>query len=666
MGNALTRSIDVAARAARPACLRAVIYLRVSTEEQRKGYGIAYTGKKTAAYIERKGWEHVDTFKDEGESGTLPWQKRTNATRLMEQAHQVPRPFDVVVVKEGRAIGRKNRVFWEWVWKLADLGIHVAIVDEDIDNTTEDGERRMRDKAAEAADELIRIRTRTQGGIQEKAEDGGWPCGVPPFGWRIENQGKKGESAPALDDDDSATCHRARELRVKRKSYSQVAAVLNAEKRASRSGKPWTDRNVKWLLGSHALLSNEVIFRSAKNAKLDDAGTPVHGASVIVPLPPLFTDDQIAELKQAQAFLAGTQSPQREAAFYPASGRLVSPCGGRYTGYRRKGRAGRLYRCSGKSCDCSQIDADTLEAALWTRVCRVLGDKEQLRAMSRDWSVMAAKNRVNFADRIAELQRQVEEQDDTIDVTTAVAARKAARRKLSKAEAEASVERAIKPLEAELERLEKELAQVVEWQRECEASEQRIHDLKRLAEMAREHLHSFGPAEQAQVLGLLGLEMKVTGPVPTRPPAGSPGAWFLEHGRVVPALTDQAWIKAEAVIAAMDNGRGPKRLPVREVLYGILVKAQTGIRWEDLPESLGKPASIRQRWNRWSKSGAWEKIMHALEGMPGLPVALLPPIEMWGRLDPTALIGHMAAPEGSGSVEPLHRGAIRFQMRLAA
>lgn len=665
MTKTLTSAVGVARHLTRPT-LRAVGYLRVSTEEQTKGYGIAYGYDAVTEYSEEKGWEYVDTFRDEGVSGSLPWQERDDLPRLMELARQEPRPFDVVIVPETRAIGRRDRVFWRWVWELQDLGVFVAVVDKDIDNTTEDGEAAMREEANYAFKEYTRIRTRTQKGIQKKAKTGGWPCGVPPFGWRIENQGRKGESAPALDEDEAITCRRARELRVKRKSYSQIATVLNAEKRHRRDGEPWSDRNVRWLLTSRALLTNEVVFRSTKNAKLDEDGQPVYGPSVTIPLPKLFSAEEIEELKSAQQHMAGNQSPQRSAACYPSSGRLISACGGRYTGYRRKSRNVRLYRCSGKSCDCSQIDADVLEAALWNRVCRLLGDKEQLRAMSKDWSVMAAKNRVNFADRIKELREQIDEQNNTIDVATVAAARSAARRKLSKADAEAAVERAVKPLEAELERLEHELEQVTEWQEECEASEQRIHDLKRLAEVARRHLHDFSPEEQAEVLAMLGLEMKVTGPVPPRPPAGSPGAWFLERNRVVPALTDQAWAKADAVITAADDGRGPKRLPAREVLYGILVKAQTGVRWDDLPKQLGKPASIRQRWHRWLKSGTWDAIMEALEGMPGMPVAQLPPIEMWGRLDPRALIGHMAAPENSGSVEPLRRGAIRFQMQLAA
>lgn len=95
-------------------------YLRVSTEEQAKGYGIAYSGKKTGRYIGRKGWEHVGTSVGEGVSGALESYERQALRRLMEDARKVQRPFDIVVVNEGRAIGRTGRAFWKWVWELQE------------------------------------------------------------------------------------------------------------------------------------------------------------------------------------------------------------------------------------------------------------------------------------------------------------------------------------------------------------------------------------------------------------------------------------------------------------------------------------------------------------------------------------------------------------------
>ncbi|MFD6250324.1 recombinase family protein, partial [Streptomyces roseolus] len=113
--------------------LRAVAYVRVSTEEQVKGYGLEAGEELALDYVEDQGWEHIDTFKDEGVSGSLPWQERDVLPRLMAMARQSPRPFDVVVVPETRAIGREERVFWRWVWEMEDLGVFVAVADKGID-----------------------------------------------------------------------------------------------------------------------------------------------------------------------------------------------------------------------------------------------------------------------------------------------------------------------------------------------------------------------------------------------------------------------------------------------------------------------------------------------------------------------------------------------------
>jgi DNA invertase Pin-like site-specific DNA recombinase len=647
--------------------LRAVAYVRVSTEEQVKGYGLEAGEELALDYVEDQGWEHIDTFKDGGVSGSLPWQERDVLPRLMAMARQSPRPFDVVVVPETRAIGREERVFWRWVWEMEDLGVFVAVADKGIDNTTEDGKASMREEANYAFKEYTRIRKRTQRGIQKKAQAGGWPGGVPPFGWYIKNQGRKGESTAAVHEAEAETARRMRELRIRRKSYSQIAAVLNAEHRAKRDGGTWDERNVRWILTSSALLTNTVVTRKKSTAKLDEDGNPLHGVSVTIQLPEIFSPEEISELESAQKFLAGTQSAQRESAVYPISGRLKSPCGGQYTGYRRKDRDDyRMYRCNGRGCDCSQIDADLIEKAVWRRVCALLGDPQQLNAMAKDWSQLAARNRVNFRGRLEELDAQITEQDDIIDATASVKIARAIRDGASKAEAKASAERAVKPLEEELVRLKKERAQVAEWQAEADASEQQLMDLQRLASVARLHLAELSPEHQTEVLALLGAELEVTGPVPAKPPAGSPGAWFLENRVRIPALTDEEWVLVEPVLKALDSGRGPKQLPKRDVLEAIFLKARTGMRWEDLPERYGKPASIRQRWNRWSKSGAWEQIMAPLKDAPGDVPPLLPPIEMRGRLDPRALIGHMAAPENSVPVEPLRRGAIQFQLDLAS
>ncbi|MFF6809035.1 recombinase family protein [Streptomyces sp. NPDC012403] len=183
----------------------------MSTEHQRKGYGIAYTGRRVVKHIADKGWALVDIVADEGSSGSLDHTQRPDVRELMRQARMTPRPFDVVTVYEDRAIGRKGRALWPWVWELQDLGVFTAVVVGGHDNATEEGESRIRKAADRAEDELIVIRNRTQGGIQEKAEcmghEGACLGGSVPYGRRVR-QGREGRKPPG-----------ARRVRLRRRMY---------------------------------------------------------------------------------------------------------------------------------------------------------------------------------------------------------------------------------------------------------------------------------------------------------------------------------------------------------------------------------------------------------------------------------------------------------------
>ncbi|CAM5404236.1 hypothetical protein SVIOM342S_06814 [Streptomyces violaceorubidus] len=196
------------------------------------------TPEKTVRYIQKKGWKHVGTYADEGFSGSLEADDRPDLRRLMKD-RPTPRPFDMVVVNEGRGIGRTGRAFWKWVWDLEDLGVYVAVV-KDYDNSTPAGRSQMRKDADYAEEERELIRERTQGGIQEKAEDGLYPGGMVPFGWDVAERGKKGASHYVVHKEEAATLRRAREVFLEKRSWEETALILNSEKRLTRSGNGWT------------------------------------------------------------------------------------------------------------------------------------------------------------------------------------------------------------------------------------------------------------------------------------------------------------------------------------------------------------------------------------------------------------------------------------------
>lgn len=672
MGKSLTSSIDVTAERGG---LRAVDYLRVSTAGQARGYGVAYTSKRTARYIERKGWSHVGTYVDEGVSGSLEAHQRGDLGRLMRDAECDPRPFDMVVVNESRAIGRTGRAFWRCVWDLEELGVFVAVVEGDYDNSSASGRSLMREGADCAEGERKIIRARTQGGIQEKAEGGGFPGGRACYGYRISGKGRKGEQKLVIDDCDGGEhcsetlpCTTLHEAVVLRRAHTlavefqgnwrKVALRLNAEGLLNRSGQPWSHPNIRARLLNEESLAGRFVFRNPRYAEMGSDGSPVYGESVIIAVTPVFTPEEVAELLRMTAKRARvTVGPHR---VYPLSGRVVSPCGKHYVGAARADATTRHYRCTGKiemypgapTCSCSQIDAGGVEKWALTEVRKLLGDVECLRTMAEEWAGTAGGRNVNLAARLAELDEHIAEQNDTIDVATVVVTERELSRGRSSQEVEATVERTVEPLVKELARLEKTREEAIAWQAEAEKGTERAKTLQVLAQMAHHSAEELSEERQREFMRLFDIRIKVTGPpAPMRKGlVCSVAEWFRTNERLVPQFTEAAW--GLVVEAVRFPGGGPDArqkggLAPRAVLEALLEKARTGARWPEIDAKYGS-TGLRGHWQRWSASGLWEELMSVLERCEGTPPAAphpLPPMEMSGKVRPGFIL---AASGGSG------------------
>jgi DNA invertase Pin-like site-specific DNA recombinase/transposase len=613
----LLTAIGAVLAATRPGQLRAVAYLRVSTEEQKKGYGISYTGKRVVKHIAKKGWTLTDVFADEGFSGSLEWHERPDLTQLMELARRPERGFDVVCVHEARAIGRRDRAFWPWVWELEDLGVYVAVVKGDYDNTTTEGRSRMRKDADRAEDERETIRDRTQGGLQEKAEEGGYTGGFVPFGYEVVNQGVKGESRLGLNEADLPTLRRGREVFVRTKSWPDTVATLNAEQLLTRSGKPWHYQNLQKIMLGDPVLNSRIVFRKTKKAKLDRDGKPLYGESVVIDLPSVFTPQEADELREA-AKLVRKGPPVNRGRVYILSNRLVSQCGQTYTGHLKNGRVPG-YRCGGAAslggagCSCLFLEAEVTERAVWNKFCEALGDIDRLRKVAEDWTGVNAGQNINHAERIADLDKQINALRRTRNITLSMAVREAVAEGATDAQAEEQAAAAVRPLGEELASLEKLKAETAAWQAETESAGQRARDLLEMAQSAHRRLESLQPAQKRRLLELLDTVVTVKGGARLGR-AGKPcalAAWFRERDRPVPALTDEAWSAIADLFPAL------RKYDTRAVVAGLLHKARTGVQWAQLPEEYGHGPTSHTHWTRWSKNGLWEQAMERLAGAGG-------------------------------------------------
>lgn len=676
MTHALTSAIDVSVQALNAPPLRAVEYLRVSTEEQAKGYGIAYTGKKTKKYIADKGWEYIGRYADESVSGSLPANERKDLKRLMTDARKQPRPFDVVVVHEERAIGRAGRAFWPWVWELEDpLGVFVAVVKGDYYNTTPEGRSRMRKAADYAEDEREKIRDRTQGGLQEKAESGGYVGGTVPYGWRIQDQGIKGESRLVLDiyEEDGFLKGEAITLRHARMlvsddglDWTEAALRLNLEGMLNRSGGPWSRENLKSRLMSRAVLEGVQVYRDTKSRDsrygrgtvVDAEGNPFFGTTVAINLEPVFTEYQVKQLKRAAEKIGTRRAPKSGKQIYPLSKRIDSLCGSYYVGRVQTSTGERTYVCSGKNekypgmetCTCSQLDAGHIEVAVWEKVTDLLQNTNELMRLAGEWVDMTLGFQNAHVDRIESLDGEIEVQRRAIATVMGTTATQAAQMGLGEEDAQKLVTQAVKPLGDELERLKGLRKEALVWQQETLTAEKRARDLRALAEIARDEMPNMTLRAQSEIVDLADIRVRIMGPVPVRKARAecAVGAWFKAHDDQIPTgVSDARWALIEPLVKKTGRGSGKKTdLPLRQSVEAILWKARTAEGWAPAAARLerGVAKSLMSRWTRWSQDGTWGRVVAALAGVETVPVpepaneAQLPDLEVSGAVDPSLLL----------------------------
>jgi hypothetical protein len=559
----------------------------------------------------------------------------------------------MVVVNEGRGIGRTGRAFWKWVWELEDLGVYVAVVKKDYDNSTAAGRSQMRKDADYAEEERELIRERTQGGIQEKAEDGLYPGGMVPFGWDVAERGKKGVSHYVLSEAEAATLRRARELFLEKRSWRETALALNGEQLTTRSGTPWTAHNIRARLLGDAVLENRVVWRGAK-AERDQDGNPVYGETVTIALPQILSEKEIEELKTAVA--QRRPSVKTRSRVYLLTGLMTSPCGQTYEGhqhrpteviYRCKGRH-ESYAGAGDQCSCPYLEATAIERQVWGDVVALLSDADRMKAMAQDWLNATSHKRVDYTKRIAELDQQIAETEDLIDVTAATAAKRALRRGMDRQEAEEAAERATKPHEEALTGLEKQRREAEAWQREAAEAGRRLQGLERLAEVARQNLQDIEPAEKAELLRMMGLQAEVTSCAPRRKGvACAIREWFVQAERGVPVLTDEGWERIKPLM-----GGSRSTIDRRTMVEAMLEKAVTGARFKDLAPKYGIDGkTLQTQAHRWVSGQTWAEAMALLEDAETVPVWQPDPVEIKVSLKPLAIESKVGDSERDPSSE---------------
>ncbi len=384
---------------------RAAILARVSTAEQGRDEKVSIPDQVAAcrAEIARRQWvEHRNpaskygVFDDVCSGATLD---RPELGKILAEASQGR--IQVVVATRVDRVARDLLDLLILERDLRAHGIALVLTDFPVDTSTDLGRFSLQQMGAAAELEKNLILRRTVGGKRGSVAKGGWAGGEPPYGFRVVHTliGRQVDKRLQHDPAEVEAIRHMVEQLLDGRTPAEIAEWLDAHGYAPRKAPRWTSHRVRQTL-RHRTLIGELVYAKGPGGcnepKQRDGGkrrhhaSGKHGEPIVMELPAVL-DQATFEAVQAQLSETGLAT-RTDALVYLLSGRLTMPCGRPAWGWmrrdRRQGRDHRLYRCSGAGrgvCDCHQLDADAVEAAVWAEVTRALSDPEQVAQVVREW-----------------------------------------------------------------------------------------------------------------------------------------------------------------------------------------------------------------------------------------------------------------------------------------
>lgn len=216
-----------------------VAYCRISTLEQKKGYGIDIQIRDVTIYGERHGLLVERFYKDEGESGVK--EDRKELRRLVKNCRTGR--ISTVILPSLDRLSREVRIAENLFYEFKRLGIKVLIADMPQYN----GERKdvlIRQIMEAIAEENRReIIERLWKGRQERIRKGLFPGGNTPYGYVRENNVVK------INPEEAEIVKQIYASMERGRTGQVIADDLNLLGALRRNGKPWNQRQVAKILG---------------------------------------------------------------------------------------------------------------------------------------------------------------------------------------------------------------------------------------------------------------------------------------------------------------------------------------------------------------------------------------------------------------------------------
>ena len=252
-----------------------VIYIRVSSERQVKGYSLDGQKHYLAECAERRGMTVLDTYVEEGKSGKSI-EGRTEFQRMLDDIQSGKVHTDYVLVFKLSRFGRNARDVLNSLEFIMKYGVHLMCVEDGLDSSTSMGKMMITILGAVAELERENIIAQSLLGREEKAKSGGWNGGFAPYGYRLVKGDDKSKGKLETVPEEKAVVQLVFDMFLNRNmGYTAISGYLNRNgytrppaKNAIRpSYGEWSSDHIKRML-SNPVYTGRVAWGKRRTEKV--------------------------------------------------------------------------------------------------------------------------------------------------------------------------------------------------------------------------------------------------------------------------------------------------------------------------------------------------------------------------------------------------------------
>lgn len=369
--------------------IRIGTYCRVSTMEQTKGVSIEAQLERLRNYAKFKEWTTAREFIDPGWSGKDD--NRPGLKGLMAAARRGD--VDVVIVTKIDRLMRNTRLLLQYVDEFKKLGVRFIATDDNIDTGEgKTGQLMLTILAGVAQWERERIGERVSEGKQYRLNQGRWPSGRTPYGYRWLPK----QQEWLVDEAEAKVVQHVYDLYLRENlGTMKIPFRLNEECYRTRSGSRWS-------------------FTSVYNMLINPAYKGEHERGLKMPV---MIDGATWELAQQKRLKA--RKVRGAARHWLLQGMcFCGECGRVLTCQQKDSTERRYYSCQGRyidshldgspRCDLPRMEADLLEKKVWQRFKAVVSNSEVLKQGIRDALADISERKDELGKETAAVDKELE------------------------------------------------------------------------------------------------------------------------------------------------------------------------------------------------------------------------------------------------------------------